>query len=133
MYIRDKKPVDESIQEELSRERADVLASAGNKIVQLLEKMAVLSRAVEDKVAEFTRPNDHVLQALSVNETGRRVLLGEINRGVAAYNKLREEALLSYYYLLVTREALGLRNHTWVERFYSVPGKLAFLHDRGDD
>ncbi len=118
----------EVLLEELGRERAEVLASAGRKVEDALEKLhrqQEIIQAAQDKIKEVERLA--VLQA----ENGESGLLVELksvlNSHIREYNRLRENAVLCYYYLIVTREALGLRCHAWAEKSYQPPEKMKLL------
>jgi len=66
------------------------------------------------------------IEALKISDSllhGEKII-ARINEKVEKYNALREEAKIYYFYLLVTREALGLYNHNWVEVIYSLPKRL---------
>jgi hypothetical protein len=53
----------------------------------------------------------------------------EINREISKYNGAREYALMRHYYLIVTREAMGIRRHHWVEQHYRIPPRRKHLQD----
>jgi len=59
----------------------------------------------------------------------RRLRLEEINVKISRYNNLREDAKLRYHYLIITREALGMRRHHWVEEIYKIPPRKGHLHN----
>ena len=106
--------------EELLRERAAVLSRAGN--------------AVEDALAELTRVDDEIqIKNMSLKSFQRRkhdpgerqkeqVLIDEIN-------DIHKRAQLKYYYLVVTREALGLRRHDMIQEIYRIPEKRKKLRN----
>ncbi len=133
MFIYLKKSTPESIEEELGQERAEVLARAGNRLARDLERLEALARLLEEKRLAYAgagkeaggHPEDFPEDKFHPGA------IADINDLVIKYNRIREEALLSAYYLLVTREALGLRNHKWVEEYYPIPGKKSLLitHD----
>ena len=58
----------------------------------------------------------------------RQRTIREINEEIDTYNQLREHAQLRYYYLIVIREAMGLRRHDRVEEIYVIPDKRGHLH-----
>jgi hypothetical protein len=107
--------------EELLRERAAVLSRAGN--------------AVEDALAELTRVDDEIrIKNLYLKSFKRRkhkpdyrqnqqVLIDEINMSIDQFNDIHKRAQLKYYYLIVTREALGLRRHDMIQEIYRIPAK----------
>jgi hypothetical protein len=51
----------------------------------------------------------------------------EINGEIRHYNSAREYAQLRYFYLIVTREAMGIRRHKTVEEAYKIPPKKKYL------
>jgi len=113
----------ESLQEEFGRERAEVLASAGNNVAEIIQEMQRKSQHIADKVVRLRE-----FQGNCVNNCAgkngliiRKELEQEIDDDILLYDKLRNQALLRYYYLVVTREALGLRNHQWVKDIYRIP------------
>lgn len=59
----------------------------------------------------------------------RRQMVVEINREISQFNGAREHALMRHYYLIVTREAMGMRRHHWVEQHYRVPPRKKHLQD----
>ena len=122
-------------QEEILRERALVLARAGDSVQCALEKLRALEKVIDDK--------EHVLNKViesgtNENTTNRddapyvspKKLVSEINKNIFAYNKMREYAKLRYYYLIVTREAMGFRRHKMVEDIYRIPSKKQAVQRR---
>jgi len=59
----------------------------------------------------------------------RRQMVVEINREISKFNGAREYALMRHYYLIVTREAMGMRRHHWVDQHYRVPPPKKHLQD----
>jgi hypothetical protein len=59
----------------------------------------------------------------------RRQMVVEINREISRFNRVREYALMRHYYLIVTREAMGMRRHHWVDQHYRVPPRKKHLQD----
>ena len=107
--------------EELLRERAAVLARAG--------------RAVEDALAELTKLEHQIktiqeqLKTLMIqdhdadNIQEQQLLIAEINSIIDQFNTVRKTAQLKYYYLIVTREAMGLRRHNMIQEIYIIPAR----------
>ncbi|PKN71584.1 MAG: hypothetical protein CVU54_00745 [Deltaproteobacteria bacterium HGW-Deltaproteobacteria-12] len=107
--------------EELLRERAAVLARAG--------------RAVEDALAELTKLEHQIkiiqeqLKTLVIQEPDdddlqeQQMLITEINLIIDQFNTVRKTAQLKYYYLIVTREAMGLRRHNMIQETYIIPAR----------
>ncbi|MDQ1277067.1 MAG: hypothetical protein QG555_106, partial [Thermodesulfobacteriota bacterium] len=59
----------------------------------------------------------------------REKVLKDINKVILQYNRLWDHAQLRYYYLIVTREAMGLRSHHRVEEIYRIPPKKKQLRE----
>ena len=110
-------------QEEILKERAEVLGRAGMALSDVLEALQRLDRSIMGKLAR--------LRSAADNHHPSR--LHEINEEIVAYNRTRKQAQVRYYYLVVTREAMGLRKHKWVEEIYRIPPRkkpLASLQTR---
>lgn len=111
----------ESLCEELLQERAAVLARAGFAVEDAL---AILDRLDW----QFGKMMFH-WQSLQVGlEDGvhpreQRSVFKEINEIIDQFNAACQKAEIQYYYLIVTREALGLRRHEMVQKLYRVPPK----------
>jgi len=115
-----KKDQQESLCEELLRERAVVLSRAGFAVEDALEKLAKIEEQIEDKLRYFYayRKDDSVPGGQS-----RQAFLNDINLTIDQFNAACQKAEIQFYYLIVTREALGLRRHETVQRLYRVPPK----------
>jgi len=115
-----KKDQQESLCEELLRERAVVLSRAGFAVEDALEKLAKIEQQIEDKLRCFYsyQTDDFVPGGQC-----RQAFLADINSIIDQFNAACQKAELQFYYLIVTREALGLRRHETVERLYRVPLK----------
>lgn len=84
------------------------------------EKAAALGRigrALEDYLANLACLRMEIEKAPSQSNIG-------------AYNKVRSQAKLYYWYLIVQREAIGIRNHKLLAQFYPIPPALvpALIH-----
>jgi len=118
------KSPDEILQEEFLQERAAVLGRAGDSVSQALEKLHRIEHRIETRLRRLGE-----LGAPSGENTSRHQVIREINGEISHYNRAREHALLRYYYLIVTREAMGMRRHQWVEKHYAVPPRKRHLQD----
>jgi len=85
---------------ELNKERAGALGLTAKKLEGLLERCRELS-------AEFDATTDAALQALLLRE----------------YRETREESERQRWNLCVQREAIGLRRHEDVDRYYPIAKK----------
>lgn len=111
----------DSVLEELLREKAAVLTRASWAVEEVLEKM----KRIESEIEIITS----LINALNTEEghsavlRQKKIFCEEINGKIEEFNSIREKAQLQYYYLIVTREALGLRRHEMVQKIYRVPEK----------
>jgi len=115
-----KKTTQDLLQEDLLRERACTLARAGERLTDALEKL----RSIEKDLTESL-----VLWHREVENGGRnpQSLRGEINGKIRAYNRQRDHVKTRYYYLIVTREALGIIHHERLDEIYQIPPKKRCL------
>jgi hypothetical protein len=115
-----KKTTQDLLQEDLLRERASALARAGERLTDALEKL----RSIEKDLTEVL-----VLWQREVENGGSNLqkLRGEANVKICAYNRQREHVKIRYYYLIVTREALGIIHHERLEEIYQIPPKKRCL------
>jgi hypothetical protein len=119
-----RKTTQDILQEEMVRERVTVLARAGERLTEALEKLRQMDSDIAESMA---------LWRLEQGKDGgsRQHLLGEINGKIRAYNLQRDHVKTRYYYLIVTREALGITHHQRLEEIYRVPPKKRCLPERG--
>jgi hypothetical protein len=107
----------EKTQEEIFQERADILYRSGSKLSEALDRLKAIEEEIDVKL-------DVLRESVKGGpEEECRELFKETNREITKYNKAREHARLRYYYLIVTREAMGFRRHKWVDEIYKIPPK----------
>lgn len=111
----------DNVLEELLREKAAVLTRASWAVEEVLEKMKRIEGEIEIKKSLMSSLDHEVDRAASSRR--KRIFCEEINCKIDEFNTVREKAKLQYYYLIVTREALGLRRHQMVQKIYHVPDK----------
>lgn len=104
----------EKTQEEILKERAEVLGRAGEALAAALSELDRIDRLIVESMR-------------TAGESPGREALAEINGEIRRYNRAREYAELRYYYLIVTREAMGIRRHKAVEEVYRIPPKRKYL------
>jgi hypothetical protein len=90
---------------------------------------AVLRQINEERAAALTRIS-RTLESLIDQLHAIRVRIERQSGNVSSvdadeYERLRARARQYRWYLEVQREALGLRHHGFLDRFYQVPGPLA--------
>jgi Zn-dependent oligopeptidase len=123
MQISQKRKNDQqdNLLEELLREKAAVLSRAGYAVDDAIEQLMRIDREIEAKIS--------LLNSLNCNDLAPEVLrkkqliYEEINLFIEKFNALHQKAHLQYYYLIVTREALGLRRHEMIQNIYRIPEK----------
>jgi len=123
MQISQKRKNDQqdNLLEELLREKAAVLSRAGMSVDDAIGQLMRVDREIEVKMS--------LLKALSENEHAsetsqkKQSIHEEINLSIDRFNTIRQKAQLQYYYLIVTREALGLRRHEMIQEIYRIPEK----------
>lgn len=118
-----KKTPEDILQEEILKERAEVLRRAGERLAEAIDKVNHIGAVIEKLKMSLKGGEKH-----GVSEVTRETV-NEINREIKSYNTAREHAKLRYYYMIVTREALGIRRHKWVDEMYSIPPKKKSIRD----
>jgi len=93
---------------------------------------AILRQLNEERVAALTRISrtlESTIEQLQSIRTRITCVSGRIASADAnEYARLRARAIQYRWYLEVQREALGLRHHGFIDRFYAVPGPLTTNH-----
>ena len=107
--------------EELLRERAVVLSRAGIAVEDAIAELIKLDQKIEIKNEQLKSLKRH--EQVQDNLNKQRVLIEEINMIIDQFHAVRQRAQLKYYYLIVTREALGLRRHNMIQEIYRIPVK----------
>jgi hypothetical protein len=111
------------LREEMLKERAEVLGRAGEKLAAAIDKTRIIEQGIDERLKHFHFIMEKYEERGSHNKIAslKQEMMGEINREIAKFNRAREHAKLRYYYLIVTREAMGMRRHHWVDEWYSIP------------
>lgn len=116
--LRGREKQQENLCEELLRERAAVLARAGFAVEDALAKLEGLDRRFEEMMNRRQS-----LPTGGADSRERQSFFEEINEIIDQFNAACHKAEIQYYYLIVTREALGLRRHETVQKLYQIPPK----------
>ena len=127
VMINTRKSTQDILQEEMLRERVAVLARAGERLAEAMEKLRKMEDCIAEKRAALKQGDvgkDDVRFASGDLKAGGRPLLAEINDRIRAYNLQREQVQTRYYYLIVTREALGIIHHQRLAEIYRIPPKI---------
>lgn len=110
----------ENLCEELLKERAAVLSRAGFALEEAMAEVCRLEKEIADKCRILMSLTEKC--ADSENQDGK-LLIEDINANIDRFNMVRQKAEMKYYYLIVTREALGLRRHNIISELYTIPAK----------
>ena len=132
MRVGQQKSPDDVLQEELLREKAQVLGRAGESLARALEKLHGAEVTIEDLLAKHHLCDEgrgNGGHGAGDTARARKVRIREINVEIRRYNALRDEAKIRFYYLIVTREAMGMRRHGRVEEFYKIPPSRSYLRE----
>lgn len=111
----------DNLLEELLREKAAVLSRAGMAVDEAIEQLMRKDQEIEAKISLLNTFiwNKHTSEMLQK----KQMVFEEINLSIDQFNSIRQKAQLQYYYLIVTREALGLRRHEMIQDIYRIPAK----------
>jgi hypothetical protein len=109
----------ENICEELLQERAAVLSRAGYAVEDAIDRLKSVGREIETKISllKSYRTEEHNREILNK----QKLLHKEINLHIDQFNDFCRNAQIKYYYLIVTREAMGLRRHEMIKEIYRIP------------
>lgn len=111
----------DSLCEELLRERAAVLSRAGFAVEDALEKLLKIERQIQEKIQYLQSVHNNTSDQEHLHD--QQSIFEEVNVMIDQFNTVCQKAELQYYYLIVTREALGLRRHETVRQIYQIPPK----------
>lgn len=119
------KTFDEILKEEFLKERAVVLGRTGESVAKAIVKLQRMAQVIEENHQDMRSLEDRLCGDPNHNDLkkAKEKALKDINKMILQYNRLWDHAQLRYYYLIVTREAMGLRSNHRVEEFYRIPPK----------
>jgi hypothetical protein len=125
------KTIDEILKEEFLKERAVVLGKTGDSVAKAILKLQRLAQVIEKDHKHLIsldnmQDQEHIQEG---TQKEKEKALKDINKLILQYNRLWDHAQLRYYYLIVTREAMGLRSHHRVEEMYRIPPKKKQLRE----
>jgi hypothetical protein len=129
MKIGEERNPEDILKEEFLQERAAVLGRAGEKVSIALENLGEIEKSIEEKLVLF---NQIIARCQTECDEGTvrsliRLRARDINVEIGRYNRAREYAKLRYYYLVVTREAMGMNRHHWIEDAYRIPPRKQYV------
>jgi hypothetical protein len=89
--------------------------SLGRTEAELREEMALalgrIGRKLEALIAELNHLRSQLTTCIETEKPNK----------IQEFEDTRKKAFLYYWYLVVQRESIGLRNHELVRDFYSIP------------
>ena len=132
--INTKKNVQDVLQDEIFRERVTVLARAGEQLTDALKALEKIEGEIAAGITALPRiaGKGGSLDPEGADDDDRRRLIDELNGKIGRYNRQRERVRTRYYYLIVTREALGIIHHQRLEEIYRIPPPKRLLSERGE-
>ncbi len=107
--------------DEIMRERAAVLGRAGFAVEDALAALEKIDREIRALMEILGQRCSHAKTGGPASQD--RSLYEAINERIEAFNDACAAAEIKYYYLIVTREAMGLRRHETVKQMYAIPPK----------
>jgi hypothetical protein len=126
-----RKTTQEILQEEILRERAAVLARAGERLEAALADLGRLAGQIDAALAaRHSGKTDRDGVGTAPAREGEALPNARINGMIRAYNDQLESVRMRYYDLVVTREALGLIHHQRLEEIYRIPPKRRCLPEK---
>jgi hypothetical protein len=111
----------DNICEEILKERAAVLGRAGYAVEESIAELVKREREIQIIKKRLKQLDRHSHEQGLPDKRGQ--IVEEINWSIDQFNTIREKAQIKYYYLIVTREALGLRRHDMIQEIYRIPAK----------
>jgi hypothetical protein len=100
-----------TVEQDIRRAQAEALGRTGERLQQILDRLAGLDRRLDALLAEGDGDRASLARAdLVQSETEAR-------------NRLRDEAARVRHHLIIQREALGLPRHAPVEQCFPVPAR----------
>lgn len=97
---------------EILQEMAEALGNSGERVERALIRLQECFSRIEELKESLARE----LRAENLIP-----LRAQLEQEVSSYNSLRQEALEQFRWLIIHREALGIRNHAQVAEQYPIP------------
>ncbi|MEW6334896.1 MAG: hypothetical protein AB1558_11560 [Thermodesulfobacteriota bacterium] len=114
-----RKTTQDALQEEILRERLSVLVRAGGNLANAWDRLEKLKGEMEAEAREqgcMDGPGGPA--APDRRDQAGRGGISVLNRKIREYNEQIERVRTLLYYMIVTREALGLIHHQRLEEMY---------------
>lgn len=129
MFHIDKKPED-ILKEDILQEKAAVLRRTSEKVFAALESLRAIEKEIQERFINLQRIADQCRQQNDVKLNALKTqAVKDLNAEISRFNHAREYAKKRYYYLIVTREAMGMRLHQWIEDIYKIPPRKKHLRN----
>lgn len=101
-----------SVEAEILKEMAEALGNSGERVERALEKLGQISARIQEMRRSLAALDDGPKRDSS---------LYLLEKEIEAYNSLRRNAMEQLRWLIIHREALGIRNHAHVAEQYRIP------------
>lgn len=105
-----------AVESEIALEKASALGRAGLRLEEALEALKKAQESLDRIERRLHQREGSAEQAGQLREAHSRLI---IDVGV-----LRKRVYLAHQFLIIQREAAGMRNHADVERYYGIAEKL---------
>jgi uncharacterized protein (DUF3084 family) len=105
----------DDVESEIRKEKAEVLGRVGERLEQALQELEAFRQQLLGLVLATRQ---------TVRDREERFPV-EIDKKLAEYARLREQAKALRHSLIIQREAVGLSRHEDVDRQYPLPGPLS--------
>jgi len=106
----------QAVEAEIRREKAEVLGRAGERLEDALNALESARASFAEIEARLRHGSNPPEEAASLREAHEQL--------AARLAVCRDQADLAYQYLIIQREAVGVRSHLDVERSYRVSERL---------
>lgn len=104
------------VESEIVQEKANALGRAGLRLEEALEALKKVRDALAEIEASLQRRKSSAEEAGRLREAHSRLM--------ADLDVLRNRVNMAHQFLIIQREAVGVRNHAEVERYYGIAERL---------
>jgi exonuclease VII small subunit len=105
-----------ALEGEIVQEKASALGRAGLRLEEALEALEKVVDSIGETERRLQRREGSAEEAGQLREAHSRLMVD--------IDVFRQRVNLAHQYLIIQREAVGVRNHADVERYYGIAGRL---------
>jgi hypothetical protein len=116
IFLRSRADALQAIEAEIRREKAEALGRAGERLEDALNALESARASFAEIEARLRHGSNPPQEAASLREAREQL--------AARLAVCRDRAHLAYQYLIIQRDAVGVRSHLDVERSYRVSERL---------